>query len=175
MRHARAINNEVFVAEDSVVTVSRDGIVAYQQQAARNSRHRARLCAHKYNENRIHEMFIALTGKAYIRPHRHLNKSESFHVIEGTATVVFFDSRGNIEEVIHIGDYHSGRPFYYRNEDERFHTQIVTSERLVFHEITNGPFDEADTVLAPWSPEESDSAGVRVYVDELKRQVARYG
>ena len=174
MRRAKAINNEVFVAEDDVVTVSRDGIAAFQQQAARNARHRARLCAHKDNGNRIHEMFIALTGDAYIRPHRHINKSESFHVIEGTATVVFFDDDGKIEEVIHIGDYLSGRPFYYRNEDARFHTQIVTSERLVFHETTNGPFNQADTVLAPWSPEESDCTEVMAYMDKLKREVARH-
>ncbi len=174
MTRAKTINNEVFVAEDHVVTVSRDGIAVFQQQAARNARHRARLCAHKDNRSRIHEMFIALTGDVYIRPHRHLDKSESFHVIEGTASVVFFDDKGTIEEVVHIGDYLSGRPFYYRNEDARFHTQIVTSERLVFHETTNGPFNRADTVFAPWSPEESDSSEVAAYMDNLKREVARH-
>lgn len=172
MTRAKSINNEVFVAEDQVVTVSRDGLEEFQQQAARNARQRARLCAHKENGNRIHEMFIALTGDAYIRPHRHSNKSESFHVIEGTATVVFFDDAGGIEEIIYIGDYYSGRPFYYRNEDTRFHTQIVTSERLVFHETTNGPFNREDTGLAPWSPVDTDIAAVKAYLEQLKREVA---
>src|SRR5439155_12673339 len=138
MTRAKPINNEVYVAEDRVVQVTRDGMELFEQQAARNPRHRARLCAHKDIENRIHEMFIALTKDAYIRPHRHLNKSESFHVIEGAATVVFFDDAGKIEEIIEIGDYRSGKPFYYRNEDERSHTQIVASENLLFHETTNG-------------------------------------
>src|SRR4029078_8705885 len=97
--------------------------------------------------------------------HRHLNKSESFHVIEGAATVVFFDDAGRIEEIFEIGDYRSGKPFYYRNEDARFHTQIVTSEKLVFHETTNGPFNRAETVLAPWSPEDTDAAAVRTYME----------
>ena len=173
MTRAKAINSEVFVAEDHLVTVSRDSLVAFHEHAARNPRHRARLCAHKDNENRIHEMFIVLTDDVYIRPHRHINKSESFHVIEGTATVVFFDDAGRIQEVVHVGDYLSGRPFYYRNEDARFHTQIVTSESLVFHETINGPFKRADTIFAPWSPEESDSIEVMAYMVKLKREVAR--
>lgn len=173
MMRAKPINNEVYVAEDHVVQVGRDGMAEFQQMAARNARHRARLCAHKENQNRIHEMFIALTGNAYIRPHRHVNKSESFHVIEGAATVVFFDDAGKIVEVFEIGDYHSGKAFYYRNEDARFHTQIVTSEKLVFHETTNGPFNRADTVLAPWSPEDTDTAAVKAYMENLKLEVAR--
>ena len=155
------------------MTVDQNCIESFKQQAARTSRHRARLCAHKNIENRIHEMFIALTRDAYIRPHRHINKSESFFVVEGTATVVFFDDAGKIEQVVEIGDYRSGKPFYYRNEDARFHTQIVTSERLVFHETTNGPFNRADTVLAPWSPEETDIAAVRGYLERLKREASQ--
>ncbi len=174
MMRAKPINNEVYVAEDHVVQVGQDNIEMFQRQAAQNPRHRARLCAHKDVQNRIHEMFIALTKDAYIRPHRHVNKSESFHVIEGTATVVFFNDAGKIEEVIEIGDYHSGKPFYYRNEDARFHTQIVTSKKLVFHETTNGPFNRADTVLAPWSPEDTDAAAVKDYMEQLKRDVARF-
>lgn len=172
MTRTKPINNEVFVAQDHLVTVDQNCVESFKQQSMRTSRHRARLCAHKSIESPIHEMFIALTQDAYIRPHRHINKSESFHVIEGTATVVFFDDAGRIEEAIEIGDYRSGKPFYYRNEDARFHTQIVTSNGLVFHETTNGPFNAADTVLAPWSPVESDIAAVKAYLDRLREEIS---
>lgn len=172
MTPARPLSDEVFVAVDHLVTVDRGTLLSYHERAGRTPRHRARLCAHKENDSRIHEMFIALTGEAYIRPHRHLRKSESFHVLEGTATVVFFDDQGGIEEVLDIGDYHSGLPFFYRNEDERFHTQLVTSARLLFHETTNGPFHREETVLAPWSPVETDEPAVRAYLEHLKREVA---
>jgi cupin fold WbuC family metalloprotein len=171
MTKVRCISNEVYVAEDHVVEVSEESLKVFQQQAERSPRHRSRLCAHKDAQNRIHEMFIALTENSYIRPHRHVNKSESFHVIEGTATVIFFDDEGAIQQIIEIGDYRSGKPFYYRNEDSRFHTQIVTSRRLIFHETTNGPFNRADTVLAPWSPEETDASAVKSYMDRLKKEV----
>ncbi|MGI8966306.1 MAG: WbuC family cupin fold metalloprotein [Limisphaerales bacterium] len=173
MTSLKRITDEVYIAEDRIVQVSRESLEMFQLQAARNSRHRARLCAHKSPDDRINEMFIALTNAVYIRPHKHFNKSESFHVIEGAAIVIFFDDAGKIEEVIEIGDYQSGKPFYYRNEDNRFHTQIVTSETLVFHEITNGPFSCADTILAPWSPEEIDVPAVKAYIERLKRDVAQ--
>lgn len=173
--HFKRITPEVYVAQDRVVTVSQKDLAAFQLRATETLRHRSRLCAHKENANRINEMFIALTGEAYIRPHRHLNKSESFYVIAGTATLIFFDEAGRIEQAIEIGDYGSGRPFFYRTEDSRYHTQIVTSASLVFHEVTNGPFNPADTEWAPWSPDESDPAPVNAYLDGLKRQIANRG
>ena len=101
-------------------------------------------------------MLIVLTKDDYIRPHKYLYKTESFHVIEGSAVVIFFDEEGGIQEVIHVGDTSSGKQFYFRNDDARFHTQIITSDFLVFHEVTNGPFNRDDTIFAPWAPEEND-------------------
>jgi cupin fold WbuC family metalloprotein len=172
MSPIKKVNDEVFLAESGLVLVDGAQIEFLQSQAARNPRHRARLCAHKHGEDRIHEMLIALTQDVYIRPHKHLNKSESFHVIAGSAIVVYFDDAGAIAEVIDIGDAASGRPFYFRDDDERYHTQIITSPFLVFHEVTNGPFNRADTLFAPWSPEETDVQATRKFLEELKCRAA---
>jgi cupin fold WbuC family metalloprotein len=170
----KKISEEVFAAEQGLVEVGRAQIEFLKTQAAKSARHRARLCAHHENGNRIHEMLIAVTQNGYIRPHKHLNKSESFHVIEGSATVIYFDEAGGISEVIFVGDAASGLPFYFRNEDERFHTQVITSPFLIFHEATNGPFNRAETVFAPWSPDETDPVKVRAYLDELRLRAARH-
>src|SRR6266850_2471184 len=104
MRGFKSVNDEVFVAEDSIVQVDRTQMEALKTQAARNPRHRVRLCAHKDSQNELHEMLIVLTKDVYIRPHKHLGKPESFHVIEGSATVIFFDESGRVDEVIQVGD-----------------------------------------------------------------------
>jgi cupin fold WbuC family metalloprotein len=171
MTPSRRINNEVYIAEEKLVKVDCAQMNLLKSQAATNPRHRVRLCAHKTPEDRLHEMLIVLTNDVYIRPHKHVNKTESFHVIEGTAIVIFFDENGGIVEVIHIGAVASGKPFYFRNDDDRYHTQLITSDCLVFHETTNGPFNRADTIFAPWSPEEDDVVAVRAYVEKLKQQV----
>jgi len=173
MTPAKQINSEVYVAENPIVQVDLEQMEVLKSQAATNPRHRVRLCAHKDGQDRLHEMLIVLTKDVYIRPHKHLGKTESFHVIEGTATVIFFDDGGGIQELIKIGDFASGKPFYFRNDDPRYHTQIITSDALVFHETTNGPFNRADTVFAPWSPEETDANAVQAFLENLKRNVAQ--
>ena len=173
MTRAKKINDEVYVAEDPIVQADRALMESLKAQAAKNPRHRVRLCAHKDSQDRLHEMLIVLTKDVYIRPHKHLNKTESFHVIEGTASVIFFDDKGGIEDVIHIGGFTSGKQFYFRNDDSRYHTQIITSDDLVFHETTNGPFNRADTIYAPWSPEENDAEAARAFMENLRRDVVR--
>jgi len=173
MTRMKRINDEVFVAEDPIVQVDESQLEELKAQAARNPRQRARICAHKDVQDRLHEMLIVQARGAYVRPHKHLRKPESFHVIEGAATVIFFDDDGKMEDVICIGNFESGRPFYFRNDDPRYHTQIVTSDFLVFHETTNGPFNRADTVFAPWSPEESDVGGVKAFMDKLSRDASQ--
>ena len=164
---------EVYVAQGGVVQVNQAHIQALKAQATANPRQRARLCAHRSSEDRLHEMLIVLTRNVYIRPHRHLGKMESFHVIEGTAQVLFFSESGAIDEIVELGDARSGKCFYFRLEDPRYHTQIITSEHLVFHETTNGPFNRDQTIFAPWSPAENEPAAVRQYLDALKQQVAQ--
>lgn len=167
------VNPEVFIAEHGVVQVRKSHLDLLKTQASANPRQRARLCAHRSPEDRLHEMLIVLTRHVYIRPHKHLGKMESFHVIEGSAQVVFFQESGAIDEVIELGDAASGRSFYFRIDDPRYHTQIITSEHLVFHETTNGPFNRADTVFAPWAPAENETEAVQEYLDALKRDLAR--
>lgn len=167
----KQINEEVFIAEDRIVRVGHQDIEFFKEKSKHNQRKRIRLCAHRDVEDKVHEMLIIHTRDTYVRPHKHLNKSESFHIIEGSANVVIFDDDGNITEVIQMGDYSSGHKFYYRISDPYYHTLNITSELLVFHETTKGPFRRADTIVAPWSPEEGDGAAVKQFMEQLTKSV----
>lgn len=162
------------MAESGFLQIDRAEIEMLKAHASRSPRHRARICAHHENKNRIHEMLIVLTDEVYIRPHKHLGKSESYHIIEGAASVIYFDDDGEIADVLQIGNAESGRWFYFRNADERYHTQIVTAPFLVFHETTNGPFDPAETQFAPWSPDDTDPAKAKAFLADLKAQADRF-
>jgi cupin fold WbuC family metalloprotein len=170
MQTAR-INDEVHVAGDRIVKVARHDLALLKTAAGSSRRRRARLCAHKSTQNPLHEMLIVLDGATYVRPHRHPGKSESFHVVEGAVTVVVFTNDGQIDEVIDMGDYHSGKLFYYRLEDPAFHTVLVHSDQAVIHETTNGPFDPTQTQFAPWAPAEEDEVAGRAYLRELARRL----
>src|SRR5687768_8037033 len=89
-------NDEVLIAATPIVTVSPADIEALKALALQNPRKRIRICTHKDTADPLHEMLIVHTRDTYVRPHKHLNKSESFHVIEGTVDVVIFNESGDV-------------------------------------------------------------------------------
>lgn len=168
------VNKEVYFATDKVVKLKKENIDFLKRKMISNNLQRIRICAHKDIKNKIHEMFIVLRKNAYIRPHKHLNKSESFHLIEGSAKVIIFDDNGKIRDVIELSDYKSKQKFYYRMDNQYYHTVLVTSNFLVFHETTQGPFFKSDTIFAPWAPDERDKNKGKKYIEKLSIDLNRF-
>jgi cupin fold WbuC family metalloprotein len=171
MLGAQAISNEVLVASGGIVKVSAQDMAEVARRGGRSSRRRARLCTHPAATDPLHEMMICLVRGTYVRPHRHAGKSESFHIIEGELDVVLFHDDGALREVIHLGPYHVGQTFFYRLMEPCFHTVLVRTPRVLFHETTNGPFNASDTEYAPWAPAENDT-GVPAYLDSLRNLIS---
>ncbi len=154
------------------MTLAPADLTFLKAQAARNPRLRSRLCAHPDPSAAVHEMLIVHHHDVYVRPHHHLAKSESFHLMEGRAAIVLFGDDGRIERVIPVGEPGSGRAAYFRIPAGVVHGFVIESEWLVFHETTAGPFDPAGTVFAPWAPADGDPAA-RAYLAELRARTAR--
>jgi cupin fold WbuC family metalloprotein len=168
----RTENAEVLYADDRIVTVDAALISDLKRAAAGNARKRIRICAHRGVDDRLHEMLIVHAFDAYVRPHKHIGKSESFHVIEGEVDVVIFGDDGEVADVIEMGAFQSGRPFFYRIADPLYHTLLIRSPVLVFHETTGGPFKREETVFAPWAPEDGQPDAVNRYLTRLNDLVA---
>lgn len=167
----KEINQEVFFLEEGITKISDKDIEFLKTKAAGNRRGRARFCIHQSNQSPLHEMLIALAKKTYVRPHKHLGKVESFHIIEGNLKVVIFDERGKVWKVINMGDYRSGDKFYYKLSQAHFHTVIPLSDFVVFHETTNGPFKPEDTIYAEWAPLEDEGQARQTYLNKLMAQL----
>ena len=167
-------NPEVFFAKDQIVRIKGGDLGFLQKGAEQSRRRRARLCAHRDVDDKLHEMIVVLMQDAYLIPEKHITKVESYHFIEGVGDVVIFDEIGNITEVVQMGDYWSGRPFYYRIFDPFYHTLIIRSASLVYHETATGRFSKSDTVVAPWAPAENDIAGRKAFMEGLERKVEKF-
>jgi cupin fold WbuC family metalloprotein len=165
--------DEVYRSQGPLTTVTAGDIAFLKERALQNVRRRVRLCAHPASEDPLHEMLIVHTKTAYIPPHKHVNKSESFHIIEGKLTVFLFDDTGRILNVISMGDRGSGRVFFYRLSSGLYHSIFPETEFVVFHEVTNGPFCRKDTMIAPWAPREDDPGGQGIFLDTLKNKIGR--
>lgn len=170
----RIYNKEVLFADEPIVKVWHSDIEQLKKQSSLNERKRIRLCAHREIDNRVHEMLIIHRKDTYIQPHKHLNKTESFHIIEGIADIIIYDDQGSITEIIPMSNYGMDRVFYYRLSEPLFHTLRITSDYLVFHETTNGPFQKSDTVWAPWAPDENNHAAVDEFMKQLTESVKRF-
>lgn len=168
------INDEIFVAKESIVSLGEEEASFLKSQAMRSPRCRARICVHKSNGDALHEMLIAISSQSYIHPHKHIAKSESFHIVEGSVDVIIFDDTGDITNIIKMGAPGSGRSYFYRLCEARFHTMIIHSNILVVHEVTNGPFDKDQTILAPFAPPERDESAARDYIKYLSSEVAKF-
>ena len=164
----RKVNEEIYYPATPNVIVAAKEIEYLKQKTLENQRRRARFCTHMGVDDALHEMLIVHTSHTYVRPHLHHNKVESLHIIEGEAALLLFEQDGTIAEWIELGDYVSGKPFYCRISEPRYHMLLIRSSFIVFHEVTNGPFRQADTVYAPWSPCDSDYIAIEEYLQQLK-------
>lgn len=164
----RRVNDEVFYTTGDIASVDGAAIGWLKERAAANPRRRARLCAHPGTDDTLHEMLIVHGMDAYVRPHRHLGKSESFHLIEGELSVLILDDAGTVVRRIDMAAPGGDKPFFYRLSAPLFHTVVPRSEPVVFHEVTNGPFRREETKFAAFAPEESaDPEEQRAYVRRL--------
>lgn len=165
------LNDEVLYTTDEVVQLDSGDIRELKRKAKVNSRRRIRICVHRDVSELIHEMLIIHEKTCYVKPHKHINKTESFHIIDGLVDIILFNEDGSIKLIIPMGDYKSGRKFFYRLPPSIYHTLLIQSDVLVFHEITNGPFRPQDTVWAPWAPFEHQIHEVEEYRKLLERSL----
>lgn len=161
---------EVYYTDAPVVVAAGENIETLKMIARGNPRLRSRLCTHPHPSAQLHEMLIVHHRDVYVRPHMHLGKPESFHLLEGEVLVVMFNEDGSIANVLDAGQYETGKPFYYRMSEKMFHTLLITSDWLVFHEATMGPFNSAQTKFAEWAPDGSDPGAAHRFNDELRRK-----
>lgn len=167
----KKINDEVFYSEGDIVKISNSDIASLIKKATNNERKRARICTHQSTDDTVHEMLIVHTKGNYIRPHKHNKKSESWHIIKGSADVVLFDETGNVNEIISVGDNSSSNKFYYRTNSPIYHSMLIRSQHFVFHEVTSGPYNKNDTIFAPWSPDENDLLKVDEFMKEFTNNI----
>ena len=165
---------EVFLAPGSVNQITPAHIAFLKRAAVDAPRHRARINLHGNSADSLHQMIIAIRSNSYIRPHKHLGKCESFHIVSGSMDVVVFTEEGDVSHVISLSADAQGDARIYRMSDSLFHTLIIHSDIVVLHEITNGPFVLNGAIFAPFSPPEGDEAAIAIFTAELRRRVDEF-
>lgn len=156
-----------FTSDTGIVVVGSREIEMVKKAASKDPFGRARICLHFSEKDKVQEMIIAMKPDTYVRPHCHKGKSESYHIIEGSMTLVLFDNAGSVTDHIELS-LRPGAQFTYRVPAEVWHTVLVRTP-VVFHETSTGPFRKHGSEFAAWSPGETDTVQVSEYLNKLRR------
>tara|TARA_Y100001958_G_C21134915_1_gene475254 strand:- start:271 stop:804 length:534 start_codon:yes stop_codon:yes gene_type:complete len=156
-----------FEKEKEVITLLNKKNLEFLKKTKNQKNNKSRVCLHKSDRENIHEMIVFHKKGSYVRPHKHLNKLESFFIISGEVILVIFNKNGKPVQKIEMGDYNSGKTFFYKMKKNYFHTQIIKKDTM-FKEVTNGPFKKNKTLNAKWSPEDQKKSKVKKYLLNLK-------
>lgn len=149
----KKISDEVFYSEEVVSSIGEEEIHFLKRMAGRSKRGRCRICCHPDPSAQLHDMIVVHEKGCYVRPHAHPDKHESLMVIEGNADFMIFDAVGNLDQVIQIGDERFAKCFV-RTPPMTFHSLVIKSRYLVFHEATTGPFQKNASIFPCWSPKD---------------------
>jgi cupin fold WbuC family metalloprotein len=159
---------EVYFATQPIAPIGHAEIKFLKDAAMRSLRQRCRICLHGDEQALLHETVLVYTHDTFNRPNRH-PMAESFHILEGTADVLFFTEDGQVDTFLRMGDMASGLPFICQFPVMVYHTMIVRSKWLVIHETCRGPFVRGTTTqYAPWAPMEGDGADVTDFLAKLE-------
>ncbi|NLF67500.1 MAG: cupin fold metalloprotein, WbuC family [Candidatus Anammoximicrobium sp.] len=169
MAQWQEVGPDVFYTTRWPVAVSDEELRWLEDKARVSSRGRARLCAHPDPEAWLHEMVICLARTSYVRPHRH-QRPESAHIIRGAGDLVLFDEQGGVRKVLPLSDCGGGKAFFVRLAEPVYHTYVLKTDFLTFHETTLGPLDRALTEFAPWAPADAPSAAA--FMERLRADLA---
>ena len=128
-----------------------------------------RVCLHESPDAAFHDMIILVRPGRHYPPHKHLQKGETWHIIEGRMGVFVFDVDGTLEDsaVVSAGEI-------YRLSLDTFHAVMPLGEYVIYHESKPGPFlGSADSIYPDWAPPPEDADAVAHFADELRANVAR--
>ena len=130
--------------------------IQFMKESSNKKKDDVRVCMHMDSKSDFHDMVILQRKGCYRRPHKHLNKGETWHIIEGAMAVFVFNDFGHIidKRILSPSDM-----FLYRLDKNMYHTAIPLSKYVIYHESKLGPFlKNNDSIYPDWSPVAGESS-----------------
>lgn len=130
------------------VAINKRLIEELKKISRENGNVNARLCLHGNPNEDLHDMVILqYKDKTCRKPHKHLEKNETLHIIEGEMLILLFDEEGkSINKTIL-----NKNNFAYRTSRNQYHLWLPLTEYVIYREIKQGPFKQEDNILPKWS------------------------
>ena len=103
-----------------------------------------RINLHKNKNENYHDMIILQKKGTIIKPHRHPSGGETINLIYGKMKVLLMNSKGVIKKKLLMD---TKKNLVYRVPGKIFHTYIIVSDYVVYHENKSGPYDRNKNMI----------------------------
>jgi len=161
-----------FFCQKKPVRVDGDLIQELKNVSARLDGKNLRLCLHESPDAAFHEMIILEHRSNYYRPHKHLVKGESYHIMEGSQGVFIFDEDGAVLDACVLEPQGN---CIYRVGPNMYHAVMPLTDLIIYHESKPGPFvREGDSVFPYWAPDGTDLQQAAKFIDQLKQRLGSW-
>ena len=106
-----------------------------------------RISLHKDSLEQLHNMVIYSKNTQKLNIHKHIDKVETYHIIEGEILIILFDDDGNIDTKVLLS---KDDILMCRVPKNIYHLNFVVGEYAIFHETRRGPFISSDSIVPEW-------------------------
>lgn len=156
---------KVIFKKGQIVGIDSKQISFLKELLNESSDKKARICLHDNIGNALQEMLIIHGQGAYVRPHKHMRKDESISIIEGRGLLVIFNEKGAVKRIQPLSTKSGKGNFICRVKRGLWHSLVILSDALIFHEVSSGPFMGEDEHMFPrWAPRAEETLEVRRFV-----------
>lgn len=124
-----------------------------------------RICLHQKSIDKHHDMIILQQKKNYYKPHKHLFKGETYHMIVGSMKCILFNNYGKIKKIVTIK-----KNEIFRVPKNTFHTMLPLTNFTIYHENKPGPFiKKGDSIFPKWIGKYKNKTDLELEIKKFNR------
>lgn len=160
-----------FFCKHDFVKITKKTIDMLIIESGKNNKCNARICLHNSPENNFHEMIVLEYSDKYYRPHKHLYKGESCHILRGKMAILYFGEEGELLNNAILG---GKKNIICRVGVNCYHAILPLTKHVIYCESKPGPYlGEKDSIYPKWAPDFSDKKAIEEYKKNILKIIGK--
>ena len=126
-----------------------------------------RICLHQKLSDKNHDMIILQSKNNFYKPHKHIFKTETYHVMHGRILFLIFNNKGNITNKIILN-----KNELFRTPYNTYHTMLPLTRFVIYHESKSGPFVRGkDSIFPKWINKFDSKKKITIFKNKIYRPI----
>jgi cupin fold WbuC family metalloprotein len=154
----------IFLKKDTKALVDKHLLIELKKIAFETKKN-IRINLHNQPNSQFHNMIIFQWKNTYIRPHKHIKKEETCHMIQGSQILYTFKNNRMLKEKNKV-DFKTN--IIFRIDKNIYYSAKILSKFVIFHESKLGPFlGKRDSIFPKWAPKHDEILKINKFFKNL--------